>query len=48
VVGADRPRSDAAGPSAPGYSIEMQLESLDRYELPQGVAWSGTPAVFGD
>jgi L-fuconate dehydratase len=35
-------------PTAPGYSIEMLPESLDRYEFPQGVAWSGTPAVFGD
>ncbi len=26
-------------PEAPGYSIEMKRESLDRYELPNGEAW---------
>jgi L-fuconate dehydratase len=27
-------------PTAPGYSIEMLPASLDRYEFPQGTAWS--------
>ncbi len=26
-------------PAAPGYSIEMKAESLDRYEFPGGTAW---------
>jgi len=26
-------------PEAPGYSIEMKAESLDRYEFPGGAAW---------
>ena len=26
-------------PEAPGYSIEMKVESLDRYEFPGGAAW---------
>jgi hypothetical protein len=26
----------------------MLPESLDRYEFPDGVAWSGTPAIFGE
>jgi L-fuconate dehydratase len=28
-------------PAAPGYSIEMRPESLDRYEFPSGSVWSG-------
>jgi len=27
-------------PQAPGYSIEMKAESLDRFEFPNGAAWS--------
>jgi L-fuconate dehydratase len=27
-------------PQAPGYSIEMKAESLDRFEFPVGAAWS--------
>jgi L-fuconate dehydratase len=27
-------------PTAPGYSIEMLPESLDRFEFPQGAAWA--------
>jgi len=27
-------------PTAPGYSIEMKRESLDRYEFPTGAAWT--------
>jgi L-fuconate dehydratase len=27
-------------PLAPGYSIEMYPESLERYEFPTGAAWS--------
>jgi L-fuconate dehydratase len=30
-------------PTAPGYSIEMRPESLDRYEFPGGGAWRGSP-----
>ena len=26
-------------PTAPGYSVEMQPESLDEYEFPNGPAW---------
>jgi L-fuconate dehydratase len=29
-------------PTAPGYSIEMKLESLDAYEYPTGSAWAET------
>jgi len=28
-------------PTAPGYSITMKPESLDRYEFPSGAAWRG-------
>jgi L-fuconate dehydratase len=28
-------------PAAPGYSVEMWPESLDRYEFPGGEAWQG-------
>ena len=28
-------------PEAPGYSITMQPESLERYAFPHGTAWSG-------
>jgi L-fuconate dehydratase len=28
-------------PTAPGYSITMKPESLDRYEFPHGAAWRG-------
>ena len=28
-------------PRAPGYSIEMKRESLERYEFPNGEAWNG-------
>jgi L-fuconate dehydratase len=28
-------------PTAPGYSITMKPESLDRYEFPNGAAWRG-------
>ena len=31
-------------PEAPGYSIEMQPESLRRYEYPHGEAWAGGAA----
>jgi L-fuconate dehydratase len=31
-------------PDQPGYSIEMRPESLDRYEYPNGEAWSATGA----
>lgn len=32
-------------PTAPGYSIEMRRESLDRYEYPGGDAWRERSAV---
>jgi L-fuconate dehydratase len=32
-------------PLAPGYSIEMLPESLDRFEFPGGEAWAGEAAV---
>jgi L-fuconate dehydratase len=32
-------------PTAPGYSIEMVPASLDRYEYPQGAAWSEPDTV---
>jgi L-fuconate dehydratase len=35
-------------PLAPGYSIEMLPESLDRFEFPHGIAWAGTSAVSGE
>jgi L-fuconate dehydratase len=34
-------------PSAPGYSIEMLPESLDRYEFPGGPAWLGAELEVG-
>lgn len=32
-------------PTAPGYSIEILSESLDRYEFPDGPAWRGVPPL---
>ncbi|HZQ81429.1 MAG TPA: enolase C-terminal domain-like protein [Gaiellaceae bacterium] len=34
-------------PTAPGYSIEMVPESLDRFEFPGGAAWSPPLALDG-
>jgi L-fuconate dehydratase len=34
-------------PTAPGYSIEMHSESLDRYEFPNGRAWTDSAALAG-
>jgi L-fuconate dehydratase len=35
-------------PLAPGYSIEMLPESLDRFEFPGGIVWAGAAAVSGE
>jgi L-fuconate dehydratase len=35
-------------PSAPGYSVEMLPESLERYAFPHGLAWSGPPALAAE
>jgi L-fuconate dehydratase len=32
-------------PTAPGYSIEIRRESLERHRYPDGAVWDGTPAV---
>jgi len=32
-------------PTAPGYSIEIRRESLERHRYPDGAMWAGTPAV---
>ena len=32
-------------PEAPGYSIAMRPESLDRYEFPAGAAWTNPPGA---
>jgi L-fuconate dehydratase len=32
-------------PEAPGYSIEIRQESLERYRYPDGDAWRDVPAV---
>ena len=32
-------------PTAPGYSIEILSESLDKYEFPDGPAWRGVPPL---
>jgi L-fuconate dehydratase len=34
-------------PEAPGYSIEMLPESLDRYAWPDGAAWTASVAGSG-
>jgi L-fuconate dehydratase len=34
-------------PSAPGYSIEMKPESLNRYEFPNGEAWTKAELSLG-
>lgn len=34
-------------PTAPGYSIEMLAGSLDRYEFPNGRAWTESAALAG-
>jgi L-fuconate dehydratase len=34
-------------PTAPGYSITMKPESLERFAYPDGAAWSGTETGDG-
>jgi L-fuconate dehydratase len=38
-------RGNYVVPTAPGYSIEMFPDSLDRYEFPNGAAWNAPTAL---